>query len=173
MHHEHSDKGELIHYLLDEIKSLRSIEHRLLGIVDRLLPKCGANKVHLVLYQSQIKSQLLIMALTISSNQKVAGILGLVDQVTNGPVVGSFSEITATSDTPAAFTASVDASNNVVVTGVAAGSGTLTVSALCAYTDSTGAPQSQSLSVQIPVTIAALQADAVSLVVNFGTPTPQ
>lgn len=46
----HSERDELIHYFIEEIRSLRSVEHRLLGIVDRLLPKedhcCRTQKIH-------------------------------------------------------------------------------------------------------------------------------
>lgn len=115
-----------------------------------------------------------LMNLTIASNQNEAGILGLVDEVTNQPVTGTFTGVTASSDTPAAATVAVDADNDINVTAVAAGSGNITVTALCAFTDSTGAAQAETLTATIPFTITeVVTADAVALVVNFGNPTAQ
>lgn len=135
---------------------------------------CGPHAVRLVLTSIISNSKYQIMSLTIASNQKSLGTLGLVDAVTNAAVTGTFTGVGATSDTPAAFTASVDADNDVVVTGVAAGAGNLNVTATAAYTDSTGAAQSKPLTVTIPVTIiGVVVADQVNLVVNFGNPTAQ
>jgi hypothetical protein len=148
-----------------------SIINRLLGIIENLT----GNKPHpvkLVLLTKINNSKFQIMALSIAANQQVAGTLGLVDQVTSAAVTGTFAGTSAVSDTPAAFTANVDASGNVNVVAVAAGTGNLTVTTTAAYTDSTNTPQTASLSVVIPVAITAVVvADAVSLVVNFGTPT--
>lgn len=154
-----------------ELEIIKDLVH----IVDRLTrEKHTPNRVHLTLNIKSPNQILQIMALSIASNQKVLGTLALVDAVTNGAVTGSFSAVSATSDTAAAFTASVDADNDVVVTGIAAGSGVLTVVATAAFTDSTGVSQTQSLSVGIPVTITAVvTADQVNLVVNFGNPTAQ
>lgn len=133
------------------------------------------HKVRLVLnLKHKSPSILQIMALSIASNQKVLGTLGLVDQITSAPVTGTFSGTGAISDNAAAFTASVDADGDVVVTGVAAGTGNLVVTSTAAFTDSTGTAQSQSLSVTIGVTITAIvTADAVALTVTFGNPTAQ
>jgi hypothetical protein len=136
------------------------------------------HKVKLVLYRKKHHHhhhhKHPIMSLTLVANQKVAGVLGLVDQVTNNPVTAVFSNVTASSDTQAAFTASVDSSNNIDVVGVAAGAGNVDISATVAYTDSTGAAQSVTLTLTVPVTITAvITADAVELVVTWGTPTAQ
>lgn len=163
------DEFKIIYRLLEN-------ESRLLKIVEELLPhESHKHKVRLVLNQKLNNNSIFqIMALTLVSNQQVAGTLGLVDQVTNLPVSGTFAGTSAASDTAAAFTASVDASGSVVVAGVAAGTGNLSVSTTATYTDSTGAAQTAPLAVTIPVTITAVvTADAVSLVVNFGTPTAQ
>lgn len=142
--------------------------------IANLTKKCEPHKVSLVLYLNNKQNSILrIMALSLASNQLVIGTLGLVDSTNPATVVtGTFTGTTATSDTPAAFTALVDASGNVDVTGVAAGTGNLTVVSTAAYTDSTGAAQSASLTVVIPVTVTAVTvADSVALVVNFGAPT--
>lgn len=141
-------------------------------IIINLGEKHEGNRVHLILKQTINHSTYQIMALSIASNQLVLGMLGLVDAVTSAAVTGTFTSVGAVSDTPAAFTASVDADNDIVVTGVAAGAGNVTVTATAAYTDSTGTAQSQALTVVIPVTITAVvTADAVNLVVTFGNPT--
>lgn len=132
---------------------------------------CGPHKVHLIL---TLNKNLHIMALEISSNQKVLGTLGLTDAVTNLAVTGTFSNVTANSDQSGIFTASVDEDNDIVVTGVTPGAGTLTVSALCAFTDSTGAAQSVTKTAAIPVTVLqVITADDVNLIVTFGNPTAQ
>ena len=146
--------------------------------IDRLTREhCEPHKVSLVLnlYQSHSKSIFRIMALSLASNQLVIGTLGLVDQTNPATVVtGTFTGTTATSDTPAAFTALVDASGNVDVTGVAAGTGNLSVTTTAAYTDSTGTAQSVSLTTSVPVTVTAVvTADQVALTVTFGSPTAQ
>lgn len=139
------------------------------------LTHSGPHKVRLVLTQTSINnSKFIIMSLTLAANQKVLGTLGLVDQVTGAAVTGGFSGTGAVSDTPAAFTTSIDASGNVIVTAVAAGSGNVTATTTAAYTDSTGAAQSALLTVVVPITVTAVvTADAVSLVLNFGTPMAQ
>jgi hypothetical protein len=130
--------------------------------------------VELVLTTIVNNFKIRIMAVSIASNQQVAGQLSLVDQVTGANVSATFTNVTAVSDTPAAATASVDSSNNVDVVGVAPGTGNVTVTALTAYTDSTGAPQSTTETFVVPFTITAVTtADAVSLVVTFGAPTAQ
>jgi hypothetical protein len=131
-------------------------------------------KPELVLYRIFNNKKIKIMSLSIVSNQKVAGVLGLIDSVTNNPVTATFSNVTAVSDTPAAFTASVDSSNNIDVVGVAAGTGNVTISATVAYTDSTGAAQSTTLTLVVAVTITAVvTADGVALTVTWGTPVAQ
>lgn len=147
--------------------------------IEKIIVYCGAHKepdtVHLILKQKINNSIYHLMALSIASNQKVLGTLGLVDSTNpNTVVTGTFSNVSATSDNPAAFAASIDADNDVVVTGVAAGAGNLSVSALSAYVDSTGAAQSVTKTVSIPVTITqVITADQVDLVVNFGNPIAQ
>ena len=150
---------------------------RLLGIIEVLsqtllnLTKPKPDKVRLILTNNKNQQ---IMSLSIVSNQQDAGVLGLLDAVTNTPVSGTFTGTTATSDTPAAFTATTDGASNVNVVGVAPGSGNLTVSTTAAFTDSTGAAQSQVLSVVIPVTVTAVVvADQVTLQVTFGNPSAQ
>lgn len=157
------------------IEKLLRNESRLIDLVARLILNDNQpHKVSLVLTQSIKKSKFITMAISIAANQKVLGTLGLVDQVTQQAVTGSFTGATATSDTPAAFTASADDSGNVTLTAVAAGSGTLSVSALAAFTDSTNVAQSQQLTATVPVTVTAVvAADAVNLVVNFGAPVAQ
>lgn len=115
------------------------------------------------------------MALEFLANQKVAGVLEVLDTVTNSVVPATFSGTTATSDNPAAFTASTDSAGNVVVTGVAAGTGNLTVSSTAAYTNSLGQSVTAPLTASpIQVTVDAVPtADGVILQVQFGAPEAQ
>ena len=115
------------------------------------------------------------MSLSLATNQKVVGQFGLVDQVTSASVTATFTNQSATSDNPAVATASIDNNGNVVVTAVAVGTCNVSGSALAAYTDSTGAAQSQQLTTAlIPVTIVAVVvADQVNLVISFGNPVAQ
>lgn len=114
------------------------------------------------------------MSLSLVSNQQVAGTLGLLDTVTNNPVTATFANITAASDNTAAFTVTSDASGNVNVVGVAAGTGNVTVTADASYTDSTGTAQTKTLSFTTDVTVTAIiTADGVALTVTFGAPTQQ
>lgn len=132
------------------------------------------NRYRLIYKFNINNSKFSAMSLTIVANQLVSGTLGLLDTVTNNPVTSSFANSVATSDTPGAFTAAIDGAGNVVVTGVAAGAGTLTVSADCSYVDSTGANQTKNLSTTIDVTISeVITADSVQLVVSFGAPVNQ
>jgi len=151
-----------------------SIINRLLGILENLI-KCKP-RVHLVLTTNlNTKSKFQIMSVSLAANQKVAAQFGLVDQVTNASVTGSFSNQSGTSDNTAVATVSVDSNGNLIVTAVAAGTCNVTGSALAAYTDSTGAAQSVQLTTQpIPVTVTAVvTADQVNLVLTFGNPTAQ
>lgn len=157
------------------IEMLIRQESRLIGIVDRLTTeKNQPHKVHLILILNNNKSILQIMALSIVSNRKVSGSLGLLDSVLNTSVSGTFANTGATSDNPAAFAASVDADGNVVVTGVAEGTGNLNVNTNASFTDSLGNPQTQTLTAVMPVTITAVvTADNVVLQITFGTPSAQ
>lgn len=134
------------------------------------------HRYHLVLttiINNQTKLQIM-PSLTLVSNQQIVGTLSLIDSVNNNPVTSTFANVTASSDTVAAFTASVDGSGNVVVVGIAAGTGVLSVGADASYTDSTGTAQTKNVTTKIDLTISAvIQADAVTLVVTFGTATNQ
>lgn len=109
------------------------------------------------------------MALTLGATQKAQGTLGLTDTVTNLPVTGTFAAVTAVPDS-AFFTAVVNPDNSITVAGASAGAGNLAVSASVTYTDSTGAVQTVTKTVSIPVTVAQATADSVALTVTFGTP---
>ena len=168
---DHSEEElNIIEHQAREISKLTDLLGRLIPI-----PKPAAHGVHLVLKQKLNNNSIVsIMSLSLASNQKSLGTLGLVDQVTQAAVTGTFTGSTATSDTPAAFTATSDDSGNIVVTAVAVGSGNLNVATTAAYTDSTGAAQSVPLTAVVPVSVTAVvTADAVSLVVNFGAPVAQ
>jgi len=151
-----------------EEKEKDGIIFRLLGIIENLT-SCKAHKVRLSLITIINNSKFEIMSLTLNANQKSQGTLGLVDTVTNLPVVATFASVTATPDS-AFITAVVNADNSITVTGVSAGAANLAVSASASYTDSTGAAQTATLTVSIPVTVAQSTADSVALTVTFGTP---
>jgi hypothetical protein len=156
----------------NERELIEIIEKQLDLIIFLIVPK--KKSVHLVLTTNINNSKFIIMSLSIASNQTTLGTVALLDSVTQQPVTATFTNIAASSDDDAAFTTSLDASNNVVITGVAEGTGNLTVSATASYTDSNGNPQTADLSVVISVTITAVvTADAVELTVNFAPPTQQ
>lgn len=146
-----------------------------INITNNYCCNCGPHGVRLVLTQFNNTFKFQIMSVSLAANQKVAATFGLVDQVTNAPVTGSFTNQSGVSDNTAVATVSVDASGNLIVTAVAAGTCNVTGSALAAYTDSTGAAQSKQLSTQpIGVTVTAVvTADAVNLILTFGNATAQ
>lgn len=133
-----------------------------------------AHKVELVLTTLINNFKIKVMSVELAANQKVLGALGLQDSVTGNPVTATFSNVQATSDTPAAFTASVDANNNIIVTGVAAGAGKVNISATASFTNSLNQPATANLSLSVDVTIdAVVVADNVVLVITWGAPQPQ
>jgi hypothetical protein len=164
-----------LNQLLEDNKKLIDENARLTAIIEGLLgTEPEPNQVRLILISNNTKSILRIMALSIAANQSDVGALSLLDEVTQQPVTATFANTTAVSDTPAAFTASVDANGNPNVVGVAAGAGNLTVQSQVTYTNSLGNQVVDQLSVVIPVTITAVvSADNVQLVVTFGPPTTQ
>lgn len=114
------------------------------------------------------------MALEFAANQLVSGVLSLIDSVTSAAVPATFDTVTAVSDNPAVAAASVNADGSVSITGVAAGSANVTISANASFTNSLGAATSGSVSSVVAVTVDAVAtADGVSLVVTFGAPTQQ
>ena len=130
--------------------------------------------VRLILTTNINNSIYSIMSLSLASNQKSLGTLGLQDTVTGASVTASFTNVAPTSDNTSIYTATVDGSGNVVVSGVTPGTGTLTVTATAAYTDSTGAAQSAPLTVTVGITVTkVITADSVALTISFGTPTAQ
>lgn len=129
--------------------------------------------VHLVLTTTNKNGKFTIMALTLNSNQKAQGTLGLIDNVTQNVVTASFSGTTATPDNAAVFTAVVNADGSITASAVAAGTANLNISTLASYTDSNNQPQTQTLTLSVPVTVAQATADSVSLTLTFGTPTAQ
>lgn len=175
LYQKRSGEDQIFKGLLEENGRLEKENLRLTEIINKLVP--GGNqphKVRLILTSNIQNSIFQIMALSIAANQETVGALGLLDIVTNAPVTGTFAGTTASSDTPAAFTAAVDENGNVDVVAVAAGTGNVIVNTNATFTDSTGAQQTQSLSVSIPVTITAVvTADGVALTVAFGIPVTQ
>jgi hypothetical protein len=127
--------------------------------------------VNLVIINSQKNT---IMANTkIQVAQNLAAILGLVDTVTGQPVAAEFSDVSFSSDNTEVMTTEQNAenANEQDITGVAAGTANLLVTATAAYNDSNNEPQTKTLTAAIPVTVAAA-ADGVALNVTFGVATP-
>jgi hypothetical protein len=117
-----------------------------------------------------------VMSVNLAANQQQVFQFGLTD--TTNPetaVTGTFSNGTVVSDNPNVCTGNVDASGNVNFVAVAPGVANLTASAIAAFTDSTGAKQSQQLNTDpVPVTIVAVvTADGVKLVLIPGAITTQ
>lgn len=167
--------------LFDSSRLEAIIERQLDLIIDQhseLVRCCRAknkpNPVLLFLTISNQKSKFLIMALEFAANQLVSGVLSLIDSVTSAAVPATFDTVTAVSDNPAVAAASVNADGSVSITGVAAGSANVTISANASFTNSLGAATSGSVSSVVAVTVDAVAtADGVSLVVTFGAPTQQ
>lgn len=133
-----------------------------------------SHPVRLILKQIINQSTYQIMALSLASNQKSLGTLGLQDTVTGAAVTSSFTNVAPTSDNTSVYTAATDADGNVIVSGVTPGTGTLVVTAVAAYTDSTGAAQSAPLTVSVGITVTqVVVADQVALTISFGNPTAQ
>lgn len=125
-------------------------------------------------YNNLVINKSIIMAVSISTTEFVAGVLGLVDHATSKPITtASFSNITFASADSTIFTVATDPSNSagIIVTGVGAGTANLTVTADVAYTDpNTNQPVTatgKSVVIAVTVTPSPVTAD---LTVNFGTP---
>jgi hypothetical protein len=134
---------------------------------------CCKQRVSLILLATNIlnSSKLHVMALNLTTAQKVAGVFGLVDQETQAPVTGTFTGNTVASDNTGVATATVEPDGSILVTAVAAGTCNISGSATANFTDSNGQSQTQTLSiVPIVCTISLAQADNVTLVLNFGSP---
>jgi hypothetical protein len=157
----------------------RTFEHELRIVEEELghrHPRDPRKRGHrLVLTTSINKSILILMTAEFAANQQQAFQFGLIDEVTNQPVTGTFTGGAVVSDTPAVVTGSVDNAGNVNLVAVAPGKANVTASALTAFTDSTGKAQSKQLSTDpIPVTIdAVVTADGVKLVLTAGAITQQ
>jgi len=130
-----------------------------------------------LVYKSLIIQNSIIMALTISTTELVSGALGLVDHASGTSFTNIvFSGITQVSSDQTIFTVATSTTdpNSIVVTGIAVGVATLTVTVgTVTYTDLSGNPQTETNKV---VTIAVTVTPGVTtptsdLVVNFGTPT--
>lgn len=142
-------------------------------IVINLGEECNrADEVRLILTTFVNKNKYSIMALTLNAGQSAAGTLGLQDTVTGLPVTSTFTGTTASPDNAAVFTSVVNPDGSITATAVAPGTANLLVATTGAYTDSNGTPQTQSLTLSVPVTVAQATADSVALTLTFGTPTP-
>ncbi len=134
-------------------------------------------KVQLVLTTLINNSNLRIMSLTLNSKQFSLGTLALIDSDTQGQVLASFANAAFSGDNDAAFTVAPDSSdpNTVKVTGVAAGTGKVNVTADATYTDAnTGQQVTKTVSASVDVTVTAVAAgENVELQVNFGAPQDQ
>lgn len=115
------------------------------------------------------------MALTINANELVVGTLGLVDHATGNPITATFTNISFSGSDNTLFTVTQSTTDltSVTVTGVAAGTGTLTATADATYVDpANGNSVTVTKSVVIGVTISPAGTVA-DLVVNFGAPKAQ
>jgi hypothetical protein len=111
------------------------------------------------------------MSLELKSGQSSVGTLVVTDTVTGLPVVATFTNVVATSDSPSVASIVANPDGTITATGVSAGTANVSVSAIAAFTDSLGNPSSQSLSVIEVVTVDAVPvANPVSLSVNWSTP---
>lgn len=143
---------------------------RLTGFIETLLGKDLPHKVRLILTKNINGSNYQLMTATFAANQQQQFAFGLLDEVTNAPVTGSYADGTVASDTPGAATGFVDANGNVFFQAVAPGVANLTASAQATYTNSLGNQVVQQLSTApVQVTIMAVQtADGVQLILTPG-----
>jgi hypothetical protein len=116
--------------------------------------------------------QIQVMSLTLAANQSSVGTLGLVDNTTGAAVSATFANVQAVPSDATLFSATVNADGTITVAGIAAGQGTLSVSADATYTDSnTGQSVTNNETATIGVLVnAVVSPEGVSLVVTFSTP---
>lgn len=165
-------KSKEIQELLEIIRQMADNEAVLLKELYDCQHPIKAHPVGLILtFNKNQKNK--TMAVTLNPNQSVIGNLSLVDTVTNLPVVATFTNETATSDTPGVATAVVNADGTITAAAVAPGTANISGGATAAYTDSNGVAQTAALTfTAVAVTVAQPTADSVGLVLTFGTPTP-
>jgi hypothetical protein len=157
--------------LADDNQKLVNENARLTTIIESLVgTQPQPNPVRLILVKNIEKSIYQIMTAAFAANQQQQFAFGLLDEVTNAPVTGSYADGTVASDTPGAATGFVDANGNVFFQAVAPGVANLTASAQATYTNSLGNQVVQQLSTApVQVTITAVQtADGVQLILTPG-----
>lgn len=163
--------------LLDALRGQEEENRRLVKIIDNLSsPHPHRHGVKLILTKKINNSIYQIMNANLAANQQQAFSFALQD-ITNPAITpsGTFTDGSVVSDNSAVATGNVDANGNVNFVAVGPGVANLTASALAAFTDSTGTPQSQQLSTDpVVVTVTAVvTADGVKLVLTPGAITTQ
>jgi hypothetical protein len=107
------------------------------------------------------------MSLALNVQEFVTSTLGLVDHVTQAPVDATFSNQANTSDNEAVAT--VDPSGRV--SAASAGTANITFTADASYTNSLGAPVTETKSVLVAVTVSeVVVANGTDLIVTFSAP---
>lgn len=172
-----SGKDKEFKELLELNKGLEEENRRLIKVIDNLTKGPRPHQhIKLILVRNINNSIYQIMNANLAANQQQAFTFALQD-TTNPAIVptGTFANGTVVSDAPGVATGNVDASGNVNFVAVAPGTANLTASALAAFTDSLGNPQSQQLSTDpVVVTVTAVvTADGVKLVLTPGPITQQ
>lgn len=163
--HQDNEKQEL-----RIIERLVAQNSKLIDIVDKLIfPASEPSKPFLTL-SIIIQNQTYIMAdVSLVLGTPKSGLYTLIDNKTGLPITGvSFSnQAIGANSNPEFATFALDASNNVVGTPVAAGSGTVVLTTDASYTDpGDGSAQSGSFTVTKNFTVIA-GADGVTLDVVF------
>lgn len=142
-------------------------------------PRCHKEHRHaktkLVLSAIQYKNlkiEGIIMAAQLNVQELLVGTLGLINHATGEAITATFTNVSVSSSDTTIFSASLDGSGLVDVTGVAVGTGTLSISADATYIDpGSGATVIFTKLLVVSVTVSP-SATATDLVIAFGTPTP-
>jgi hypothetical protein len=167
-YHEHDE---------DEEKLELEIIKKLSEIINKLITPSQEEKVRLILTTkfNNNNSILQIMAIQLNVGQFSLDTLSLIDSDSGNAVAATFANNQFNSSDPNVFTSTVDPSNpnQTRDQAVAAGSASLNVSSDVSYTDAnTGNPVTKTLTLSVPVSVAAVTAgENVALVMTQGTPT--
>lgn len=163
-HHERNELEKLLEEEIQEVKRLTNII--------RELTERNKHSYRLVLTKNINNSNFIIMSLSLAANQSSIGQLSIVDNTSGAVVAATFANVQANVSDATLFSAVVNSDNSITVSGVAAGSGTLSIQADASYTDgNTGLATTQTLTESVDVTVSAvISPEGVTLQVTFSTP---
>ena len=112
------------------------------------------------------------MAAQLNVHELLVGTLGLVNHATGEAITATFANVSTSSSDTSIFTVALDATGLVDVTGIAVGTGTLSISADATYVDpGSGVTVTFTKLLTVAVTVSPT-ATATDLTITFGNPTP-